>query len=177
MKKKLLIISFVIYIIIIIIATKALLDRNEYGVFATKNNYYICNEKIKEYDGSSLVHFDRNMDYEKLVDEEVYYFDLNNELQSDKLVSFDKEKGIFSIGELNYEKDKLLGRPDKAYQIVGSILNIVTSRAFYLIFVIIPVVGLFIYEIYLFVKYLSHEKDKENVKEENNDKKTKKKDK
>jgi len=174
-KKKLLIVSLIIYIIIIIIATKALLDRNEYGVFATKNNYYICNEKIKEYDGSSLVNFDRNIDYEKLVNEEVYYFDLNNELQNGKLVMFDKEKEIFTIGELNYEKDKLLGIPNKAYQIVGSILNVVTSRAFYLLFVIVPVVGLFIYEIYLFVKYLSHEK--ENVKEENNDKKAKKKDK
>ena len=75
---------------------------------------------------------------------------------------------------MNYEKGKLLGRPDKAYQIVGSLLNIITSRAFYLIFVIIPIVGLFIYEIYLFVKYVNHEKD---GKEENNDKKTKKKDK
>ena len=47
MKKKLLIVSFVIYLVIVLIATKALLDRNEYGVFETKNDYYICNEKIK----------------------------------------------------------------------------------------------------------------------------------
>ena len=65
MKKKLLIVTFVIYIIIVLIATKALLDRNEYGVFVTKNNYYVCNENIKEYDKSSLVHFDRNADLEK----------------------------------------------------------------------------------------------------------------
>ena len=50
MKKKLLIVTFIIYIIAIIISTKALLDKNEYGVYVTKNNYYICNEKIKEYD-------------------------------------------------------------------------------------------------------------------------------
>ena len=173
MKKKLLIVSFVIYLIIVLIATKALLDRNEYGVFATKNNYYICNEKIKEYDRSSLVHFERNIDYEKMVEEDVYYFDQNKELQSGKFTKYDKEKGLFSIDEVSFEKDKLLGRPDKAYQFVGSIINILTSRAFYLIFVIIPIICLFIYEIYLFVKYLSHAK----VKEEDNDKKTTKKDK
>lgn len=177
MKKKMLIVSFVIYIVIVLIATKALLDRNELGVFETKNNYYICSEKIKEYDSSSLVHFDKNVDYEKLIEEEVYYFDINNELQSGKLLSFDKEKELFSIGDINYEKDKLLGRPDKAYQIVGSILNIVTSRAFYLIFVIIPIIILFVYEIYLLVKYLSREKDNEKEKVEDNDKKTKKKNK
>ncbi len=172
MKKKLLIVSLVIYIIIVLIATKALLDKNEHGVFATKNNYYICNEKIKEYDRSSLVHFDRNVDFKKMIEEDVYYFDKNNELQSGKLTLYDGEKNIFSVDDISFENDKLLGRPDKAYQIVGSILNIITSSAFYLIFVIIPVIGLFIYEIYLFVKYLSREK---KVEEENNDKKTKKK--
>ena len=172
MKKKLLIVSFVIYIIIILIATKALLDRNEYGVFVTGNNYYVCNEKIKEYDRSSLVHFDRNIDLEKMIAEDIYYFDRNGELQIGKLTSFDKEKDLVSIEEISYEKDKVLGRPDKAYQIVGSILNILTSSAFYFIFVIIPVVGLFIYEIYLFVRYMSHDK---NGKEIDDDKKAKKK--
>ena len=173
MKKKLLIVSFVIYLIIVLIATKALLDKNEYGVFETKNNYYVCNKAIKEYDKSSLVHFDRNDDYNKMIDDDVYYFDKNNELQSGKLTLYDKEKNIFSIDDVSYENDKLLGRPDKAYQIVGTILNIITSSAFYLLFVIIPVIVLFIYEIRLFIKYLSHAKEKED----NNDKKTEKKDK
>ena len=174
MKKKLLIVTFIIYIIAVLIATKALLDRNEYGVFATKNNYYICNESIKEYDRSSLVRFDRNADYEKLVENDVYYFDMNNVLQSGKLTEYNKENGTFNIDGINYEKDKLLGRADKAYQIVGSVLNIITSRAFYLIFVIIPIIILFIYEIYLFVKYLSHSKNEKGI---DNDKKNEKKNK
>ena len=70
MKKKILLITLFIYIIIAIIATKALLDRNEHGVFVTKSNYYVCNDKIKEYDGSSLVRFAKNVDYEKMVEEE-----------------------------------------------------------------------------------------------------------
>lgn len=174
MKKKLLIFSFIIYIIIAIIATKALLDRNEYGVFVTKNNYYICNEKIKEYDGSSLVRFAKNVDYEEMIDEEVYYFDTDNDLKKDKLVSYDKEQSLFSINNEVFEGDKVLGRPDKAYQIVGSLLNIITSRAFYLIFVIIPILALFIYEIRLLVIYVAHSK---NRKDNEDDTKAKKKDK
>ena len=174
MKKKLLIVSFVIYLVIVLIATKALLDRNEYGVFETKNDYYICNEKIREYDNSSLVHFDKNANYEKLIGEDVYYFDKNSELQSGKLALYDKENKVFNANSITYEIDKLLGRPDKAYQIVGSLLNIITSRAFYLIFVIIPIIILFVYEIHLLMRYISREKD---GKEMNNDKKTKKKNK
>lgn len=174
MKKKLLIITFIIYGVVALIATKALLDRNEYGVFVTKNNYYICNERIKEYDQSSLVHFDRNIDYEKMIDEDIYYFDKLNILQNGKLTEYDKENGVFTIDDVKYDKEKVLGRPNKAYQIVGSLLNIITSRAFYLIFVIIPFIGLFIYELHLFFKYMSHEK---NGKEIDNDKETKKKDK
>ncbi len=177
MKKKLLIVCFVIYLMVVLVAIKALLDRNELGVFETKNHYYVCNKKIKEYDASSLVHFDKNADYEKLVNEEVYYFDLNDELKIGELESFDKENEVFTIDGVEYEKeDRLLGRPDKAYQIVGSFLNIITSRAFYLIFVIIPIIGLFVYEIHLFKIYLSHEKDSKE-EDDDNDKKSKKKDK
>ena len=171
MKKKLLIVLFVIYAIVALVATKTLLDRNEHGVFVTKNNYYVCNDRIKEYDGSSLVHFDKNADYEKMVGEEVYYFDNNNELQHNKLASFDNEKGLFSVEEDNYDVGNLLGQPDKAYQLVGSILNIITSRAFYFIFIIIPILCLFIYEIYLLVNYVSLNKAGKDNDNENKSKK------
>ena len=174
MKKKILIVTFILYLIVAVIATKALLDRNEHGVFDTKDNYYICNEIIKEYDGSSLVRFAKNVDYEKMIDEEVYYFDADNNLKFDKLGSFDKEKETFIINEESYSKANLLGRPDKAYQIVGSLLNIITSRAFYLIFIIIPILVLFIYEIKLLVTYVAHNKD---GKDNDNDKKKSKEDK
>ena len=174
MKKKLIIASFVFYIIIVIIATKALLDRNDNGVFVTKESYYICDAKIKEYDGSSLVHFEKNVDLEKMIDKEVYFFDKNHELHNGKLAAYDKENKTFTVNDVGYEEEKYLGVPDKAYQIIGSLLNIITSRAFYLIFVIIPIIGLFIYEIYLFIKYLSQDKE---GKVTNNDRKAKKKNK
>ena len=174
MKKKLLIITFILYIVIALIATKALLDRNEYGVYVTKSNYYICNGIIKEYDESSLVRFAKNVDYEKMVEEDIYYFNKDNELKVDKLVDYDKDTEKLNINGDVYDKEVVLGRPDKAYQIVGSLLNIITSRAFYLIFVIIPILGLFIYEIYLLVQYMAQNKA---GKDKDNDKETKKKDK
>ena len=42
MKRKLLISLLILYVIIAAISTKALLDRNEHGVFELTNNYYIC---------------------------------------------------------------------------------------------------------------------------------------
>ena len=108
MKKKLLIISFAIYMVIFFIATKTLLDRNEYGVFVTKTGYYICDERIKEYDKSSLVHFDKNADYEKMIDEDIYYFGNDGELKKDKLTLWDKENNLFSINDVSYDKDKCL---------------------------------------------------------------------
>ena len=54
MKKKLLIVALVIYALIVLMSTKALLDRNEYGVFETKNNYYYSGE-VENYSKSSLL--------------------------------------------------------------------------------------------------------------------------
>ena len=172
MKKKVSVIIFIIYILIALFSTVALLARNEHGVFEVKNSYYICDEIIKEYDGSSLVRFAKNVDYEKYVEEEVYYYNKENKLSYSKVESYDKEKDLFTIDGKTYEKSFILGKPDKAYQIIGSIINILTSRAIYFVFVIIPILGLFIYEIYLFVEYVSHNKDGKD-----NDKNAKKKDK
>ena len=172
MKRKLLISLLILYVIIAAISTKALLDRNEHGVFELTNNYYICSEKIKEYDSSSLVRFAKNVDFEKYVEEEVYYFNKDNELKYNKIESFDKDKGVVTIDGDNYAKGFVLGKPDKAYKIVGSILNFITSSSVYLVFVIIPILILFIYEIYLLVDNAANDKkEKENDKDDKNTKK------
>ena len=71
-----------------------------------------------------------------MLDKEVYFFDKNHELHNGKLAAYDKENKTFTVNDMGYEEEKYLGVPDKAYQIIGSLLNIITSRAFYLIFVI-----------------------------------------
>lgn len=170
MKKKVLLVLFIIYIIIVLLVTKTLLDKNENGVFDTKNYYYVCNEKISEYDKSSLVRFNKNVDYEAMIDSEVYYYDDDKELQSGKLSLYDKENETFTVNDVSYKKDRLLGKADKGYQFVGSLLNFLTSRVVYLILFIVPILALLVYEIVVFIKYCIKDK-----KMGNNDEKKKKK--
>ena len=106
-----------------------------------------------------------------MVDSDVYYFDNDNNIQNGKLIAYDKENEIFTVGDDSYKKDKLLGRADKGYQFVGSLLNFLTSRIVYLVLFIIPILALLIYEIVVFIRYCY--RDKNTV--DNNEKKKKQK--
>ena len=163
MKGKVLAVIGIVYIILSVFVTKFLLDRNDYGVFETKDNYYICNEAIKEYGSTTLVKFNKNADYTTMINEKVYYFD-ESEIKNDTLAAYDKDGKVFTIGDTNHEIDSLLGKPEKGYALVGGLLNFLTTKIFYLIFIIVPVVCLLVYEIYLLVKYIRNGKDNNNEK-------------
>lgn len=171
MKKKVLIIALVVYALVVLISTKALLDRNEYGVFETKNNYYYSG-KVENYLESSLLKFSKNVDYSELVDKEIYYFNADANLALDKLVSYDAESEILEINGEKYKPRSILGVVNSEYKVIGSILNILTSKGFYFVFIIIPIVILFMYETYLLVKYFDYNK---NRKDNTDEKKPKKK--
>ena len=165
MKKKLLIVALVIYALIVLMSTKALLDRNEYGVFETKNNYYYSGE-VENYSKSSLLKFSKNVDYEKLVDKEIYYIDKDNNVSLNKLTSYDKEKETFAIDGEEYKKNHILGEVESECKVFGSIANIATSKGFYFVFVIIPIVILFMFEIYLLFKYVDYNKNRKGNNDE-----------
>lgn len=171
MKKKILVIALIIYALLVLASTKALLDRNEYGVFETKSNYYYSGE-VENYSKSSLLKFAKNVDYEKLVDKEIYYFDKDANLKYNKLTSYDSEKENFTINGEEYKKSNILGVVDSECKVLGSIANLITSKGFYFVFVIIPIVVLFMLEIYLLFKYVEFNK---NRKGNNDEKKTNKK--
>ena len=171
MKKKILVIALVIYALLVLVSTKALLDRNDYGVFETKSNNYYVGE-VEGYSSSSLLKFAKNVDYEKLVDKDVYYFERDKIIRNSKLTKYDSETETFTINGDNYKVNNFLGEVDKEYKTLGSILNVITSKGFYFIFIIIPIVVLFMFEIYLLVKYVDYNK---NRKDNNNEKKQNKK--
>lgn len=171
MKKKLLVIALIIYALLVLVSTKALLDRNEFGVFETKNNYYYSGE-VENYSKSSLLKFAKNVDLEKLIDKDVFYFDQNKVLQKGKLSAYDKEFDVPNVNGENIQKNNFLGVVDHEYKVLGSIFNVITSKGFYFIFIIIPIVVLFMLEIYLLFKYVDYNK---NRKDNNNEKKPNKK--
>ena len=165
MKGKVFAIICVIYVILSVFVTKFLLDRNDYGVFETKDNYYVCNSKIEEYSGTALVKFNKLDDYNKISNEKIYYFD-EKELKSGTLTSYDKEEKVFTVDENNYSVENLLGKPSNGYFLIGSLLSFLTTKVFYLIFIIIPVLILLIYEIYLLVKYVRNNKERKGSNNE-----------
>ena len=171
MKKKILVIVLIIYALLVLISTKALLDRNENGVFETKSNYYYSGE-IANYPKSSLLKFAKNVDCKELVDQDVFYFDNDKTLKVDKLSNYDEEKEELTIAGEKVRKSYFLGVVDKEYKVLGSILNVITSKGFYFVFIIIPIVILFMFEIYLLFKYVDYNK---NRKGNNNEKKPNKK--
>ncbi len=168
MKGKIIAVVGVIYVILSVFVTKFLLDRNDYGVFETNDNYYVSDKTIDEYSNGSLVKFAKMDDYSSLVNEKVYYFNEGKQLKSATLGAYDKDEKVFTIESTNYNVENLLGKPSNGYILIGAILSFLTTKVFYLLFIIIPVVFLLIYEIYLLSIYIRGGK---NRKEANDEKK------
>ena len=165
MKRKSFLICGIIYTIIALIITGFLLIRNEYGVFETKNSYFLCDEAITEYRASSLVKFDKKINDEK-VDKEVYYFDENKNIKKDSLESFNQDEKVFTVNNSNYNYDNFLGIPSASFWGIGAIINFFTKKFVYLLFVIIPVTLLLGYEIYLLYLYIKNNKNKRELENE-----------
>ena len=159
MKKKLITIVGIIYVILAAFVTKFLLDKNEFGVFETKNNYYVYSDELDNYSKSSLVRFEKNINYNDLINEKVYFFNEEKKIKSDVLKSIDDNGAVFTINETKYNIANLLGKPNNSYVFLGTLLNILTSKVFYLLFIIVPMAFLLIFEIYLFVIYIRNSKD------------------
>ena len=173
MKKKILIVVLVIYALLVLIATKALLDRNEFGVYETGSNYYYSGE-IENYSSSSLLKFEKRDNLDDLIDKDVYYFDNEKHLKQGKLSEYDTKLETVTVDDVKYGMKNYLGVVSGETKVIGSILNVLTSKGFYFVFVIIPIVILFMFEIYLLYIYASHNKD---GKDNDDDKKAPKKNK
>lgn len=167
MKGKIISVIGIIYIVLSVFVTKFLLDRNDYNVFETQNSYYYCNSEIKEYGATHLVLFEKMDDYTPIVGKNIYYFDANKELKNGVLASYDKDEKVFTIDDTNHSVENLLGVPKKGYFLLGTIINVLTTKVFYLIFIIVPVAFLLVYEIYLLILYVRNNKNRRDSNEEN----------
>ncbi len=166
MKRKIVVILMALYIIIASLSTILLLNHNTYGAFESKDYYYVCDKNLKDYGRNSLVRFAKNVDLEELINEDVYYYDVDKILNHRDLVSYDKEKQVFKVSEEEYDIKNFLGKPDKEYKFLGYILKFLTTKSFYLAFVIIPFVTLFVYELYKIVVAHFVEKNGKEIDDE-----------
>ena len=165
MKRKIAIVAIILYVIIAALSTIFLLNHNAHGAYETKEYYYVCDKNVKKYDKNSLIRFAKNVDILEYINEEIYYYDNDDKINYDKLNSYDQDKKVFKVSDEEYKIDQFLGKPDKEYKILGYLLNFVTTKSFYLAFVIIPFTVIFIYEMYQIIVKNRKESSNERQKE------------
>lgn len=169
MKKWLLKLFIIVYIIMAIIVTLSLLSYNNYDVINSKNHrYIIVQEKDFDYPKWSLVVFQKEDDILSLKNQEVYYLNHNRDICKGTVYSviYENESYVLELDDDVYYYDSLLGTNIKhSYFILGIILSFFTNKYVYLLAIIFPIMLLFIYEICLLVKYIKKIRKKVNTKD------------
>lgn len=186
-------VEFLIILYVVIIST-VLLCRNKYGYtqFGDKTIVTMGQKDTKyleEFDKKDLIVLKSVEFDETKVGEEVYYYAIENEKYVIKKGKISDKSGeasdaIYTIEQSETKEisnDKVLGKLDKVYSNLGQILFFLSSRIGFLIFVLLPILVLFIYEIYDFIMEIKYEKVKptksnsdKNKKDTKNNKSTKK---
>ena len=186
-------VEFLIILYVVIIST-VLLCRNKYGYtqFGDKTIVTMGQKDTKyleEFDKKDLIVLKSVEFDETKVGEEVYYYAIENEKYVIKKGKISDKSGeasdaIYKIEQSETKEisnDKVLGKLDKVYSNLGQILFFLSSRIGFLIFVLLPILVLFIYEIYDFIMEIKYEKVKptksnsdKNKKDTKNNKSTKK---
>ena len=152
MKKKIIEIVLLLFIVFEFFATYCLLSFDNYNVLSIGNYHYLIYNGDEYFNNGSLVRF-KKMD--KCVNiskgEEVYYA-LSPDIVlkgnvSEREENMDDDAIIISD---NYAKcDRVLGKEYKEYKNIGKIINFVTNRKVYFFLILLPTVGLLIYELFL----------------------------
>lgn len=167
MKKKLGIIWNIIQVVIIIfviLVTIFVLCKNKYGYTEIANYNFSYTDKnelliIKKTDSIK----------EK---DNIYYYDVYKNkyvIRNDKVTKIENSKYYISEST-SIEKNKIIGKSDKTIPVLGKLLSFLESKLGFILFVIIPLVIIFIYQIFKFVSTVKEErKEIEDNKPEKKD--------
>ncbi|MEG0994574.1 MAG: hypothetical protein RR161_01225 [Bacilli bacterium] len=162
----------VLLICYVVLITTFLLCRNKYGVTEIFENSFIIVDKTNE---STLSHFKKgdlvfikhtaSKDV-KIKDELYYYVTVNHKYVIKTGIvaskSGEDESAFYTFeGEKKntVSADKVIGRyENKSFSNLGGILSFLESKVGFLIFVILPIMLLFIYQIYSLILMMRQDK-------------------
>lgn len=171
----------VVIIVYVIFLTSCILFRNKFG-FTQFGNYtispidgttakYVENTKSGDLlivkSSNDIVQGDRIYYYATVNDryvirtgivEKVQKDDYNSLYTIETLVSGDKKT------KLNVAQTRTLGKYANALGSVGSIMNFLVTRIGFLLFVLLPILLVFVYQIYEFIIVLNYEKNGDTPK-------------
>lgn len=158
----------VIIIVYVILMTSILLSKNKYG-YTQFGNYTLCkidliNERgIDGVEVGDLLLVKNSNKINK--GDVIYYYVVYNEtyvVQSAPVINIESDKysAVYTIddnGPLTIASSRVLGKDKAIYHNLGSILNIVESKLGFLFLVLLPILVIFIYQIYELVMIFRYE--------------------
>lgn len=154
-----------IYLVVAVILTVFLLNYNKYGVTELGNYTLIKVEDdelkpnyqkgdllvVEKVDNDLIRNGDSIFFYEKDLENKTIFINLAKVIRKRKVTN--TETTFVIEGDYEYSSDYLIGdtKNTKVYHGVGTILSVLESRFGFLLFVILPILFVFLYEIYEFV--------------------------
>lgn len=174
MKKVLKIIGGVfilVYAVIAIVLTVCLLNYNDYNIteFKDKSLIIVQDDELRpDFNDGDLVIVYKNKNSDIKVGDKIFFYDNYKDQISVNLGSVvDKEtvtrhETTFVMdGNYSLSSEFVIGKAStsKRYAKLGTILGILESRFGFLFIIIFPILVLFIYEIYAFIKEIKRPED------------------
>ncbi len=162
MKKITLYLLGIIYIILTAVITVFLLSKNEYNLTEINDNtYYVVTNDNKKYNKGDLLLINHNNSNKISKGKYIFYYNTyTKKMQVD--IAKIKETEIISETETTYLLDNdayisseyVIGSTDlvKVVPIIGYLIMILESTWGYLIFIVLPLFIMFLYEIHSIIK-------------------------
>ena len=168
MKKFLKIIGGIIlipYLLIVIVVTICLLNYNKYGVTEIGDYTFVIvkDEALKptyqkgdllvveKKDNDTIIKDDYIFFYEQDKEEKTVIINLAKVLNTRKVT--DKETTFTIEGNYEYSSEYVIGamKDTTVYHTIGDVLALLESRWVFLLFIILPILFIFLYELYEFI--------------------------
>lgn len=174
----------VIIIIYVVLVTMFVLCKNKYGYtqfgdYSFTNIDLIAEKNVKDTKKGDLLVVKNSNDIHK--GDLIYYYAVLNDnyIVRSAVVTDVKEddySALYTVSlsntTINVASSRVLGKYSTVYNNLGSILSVLESRVGFLLLVLLPIMVVFIYQVYEFIIMLKY--DETLVNEVNNSKKRKK---
>lgn len=160
MKKVVINVLIILYFLVTIIVTYALLSYNKYNIVETNDKYVLTlEEENKDFKKSDLLVIKKSNDYKN--GDFVFYYDTYATKIAVKYAKIgnikeinSEEKEITLEDDLVLSSENILGKKQNttSYKALGVIFNTLTSKWGYLFIIIFPMLIAFVYELYAIFK-------------------------
>lgn len=160
MKKVVINILIILYFLVAVIITYALLSYNKYNIVETNSSFILTlKETNNDFKKSELLIIEK--DDKILKDDYVFYYDTYASqvtVKYAKVVNVEEinkeEKEVQLENDLVLSSENILGTKENttSYKLLGTLFNALTSKWGYLFIIILPMLIAFIYELYAIVK-------------------------